>query len=96
MQKTILGIIWPYVLRYLAQRSADYLEERRERKRQLKEAVAARAAAPDQGGPETGEFPPSPDQARFSTANAVWYTLGGVLLGSAIGLILAKLLREES
>jgi len=90
MQKTILRIIWPYVLRYLAQRSADYLDQRREPKGQQVEAIkhspAKRAAAT-----EAVECAP----AGPSTANAVWYPLSGVLLGSAIGLMLANVLREE-
>ena len=90
MQKTILRIIWPYVLRYLAQRSADYLDQRREGKDQPVEAVK-QSPAKRTAATEAVECAP----ARLSTTDAVWYTLSGVLLGSAIGLILANVLREE-
>lgn len=92
MRKTILRIIWPYVLRYLAQRSADYLDQRREQKRQLKEAATIR---PGEQGTAAEEYKCPPLPKRLSTANAVWYTLGGILLGSAMGLILASVFREE-
>ena len=93
MYKTILRIIWPYVLRYLAQRSVDYLDQRRERKGQPEEA-ASYGPAESAIAAEAFERPPAPS-TRSSTANTVWYTLSGVLLGSAIGLILATVLRKE-
>jgi hypothetical protein len=83
MYKTILRIMWPYILRYLANRSTEYLDHRREQRRQHNQAAAET---------ELAEYHP----AQFSQADAVWYTLGGVLLGSALGLILAIMLREES
>lgn len=93
MQKTILRIIWPYVLRYLAERSTDYLDQRRERKRQHGQAI--HNPAENATAPQEVEFVPSVSPGRLSTTNAVWYTLSGVLLGSAIGLMLAAMFREE-
>lgn len=91
MPQTILRMLWPYVLRYLAQRSADYLDEQREKKRQLKEMTAARMTA----AAEALECPPPPPPIRLATRDAVWYTVGGLLLGSAVGLIVANILRKE-
>ena len=97
MYKTILRLVWPYVLRYLARRSSDYLAERRERKRQQE-----MAAVP--GDEQAPNVPPvivepidySAPQTRLVTVNAVWYILSGVVLGSAIGLILANVFRQEA
>jgi hypothetical protein len=93
MYKTILRLAWPYLLRYLARHSADYLAQRRERKRQQETA-----AQPIQDLPPAIVAPvedPAP-QTKLITVNAVWYILGGVVLGSAIGLILAQVFREET
>lgn len=96
MQKTILRLMWPYLQRYLAKQAANYLEQRRQLKRQLKEEEARLAELAQDLSPavsaQPGECPPPP---KLLTANAVWYTLSGVLLGSALGLILANVLREE-
>jgi hypothetical protein len=96
MQKTILRLMWPYLQRYLAKQTADYLEQRRQQKRQLKEEEARLAELAQDLSPaisaEPGEGPPS----KLLTANAVWYTLAGVLLGSVLTVILANVLREET
>lgn len=95
MQKTILRLIWPYLQRYLARYAADYLEQRRQQKRQLKEETRLAELAQDLSpamSAEPGAGPPS----KLLTANAVWYTLAGVLLGSALAVILANVLREET
>ncbi|GIK39598.1 MAG: hypothetical protein BroJett011_34310 [Chloroflexota bacterium] len=96
MQKTILRLIWPYLQRYLARYAADYLEQRRQQKRQLKEEEARLAELAQDLSPamsaEPGKHPPS----KLLTANVVWYTLAGILLGSALTVILANVLREET
>jgi hypothetical protein len=96
MQKTILRLMWPYLQRYLAKHAADYLEKRRQQKRQLKEEEARRAELAQNLSPalsaEPGKYPPP----KLLTADAVWYTLAGVLLGSALTVILANVLREEN
>jgi hypothetical protein len=80
MFMTIFKIIRPYLIRYLAKSTADYLETRRVQrlKRGLEETV-------EPGTPLSPETLPARE--------AVWYTLSGVLLGSALGLILAALFR---
>lgn len=97
MYKTILRLAWPYVLRYLARYSADYLAQRRERKRQQETAaVQAEEPIPDlpPASVEAIEYPAPP--IKLVTINAVWYILSGVVLGSALGLILARVFREEA
>lgn len=98
MQKTILRLLWPYVLRYLAKHSAAYLDKRREQKRRLKEAGVAGAEeiASTISSPGVASVECPPPRTRLSPTTAVWYVLAGVLLGSAIGLMLAKLWQEEN
>lgn len=90
MQKTLLRLVWPYILRYLAKHGAVYLEKRREQKRLLKATQAEAAAPPDSPDVAAIEGPPLPQTA----PPPIWYVLAGVLLGSAISLMLVKLLRE--
>lgn len=81
-----LRLAWPYLMRFLANQAADYLERRREEK--LAEVEARRL---------TGEYLPAAEEteAEVSTSNAIWYSLSGVLLGSALSLILYILLQED-
>ncbi len=96
MQKTILRLMWPYLQRYLAKQSADYLKKRRQQKRQLKEEETRLAELAQNlssaSSTERGEYP-SP---KLLTADAVWYTLAGILLGSAVAVIVVNILREET
>jgi len=87
MPITILKIIQPYLIRYLAKRTADYLEERRQRRLNPPEEK------PPVSAPEPRAYPPP--QALASSGEAFWYTMSGVLLGSAFGFILAYLTRPE-
>ncbi len=92
MPVTLFRIIWPfirgYVTRKAAERTADYLRKRRERKRQpaaeVEESVVQEQAAAC-----------PPDSSRFSAVDAVWYTLSGVALGGALGFILTQIFRQE-
>jgi hypothetical protein len=92
----ILRLLWPYLQEFLANRAADYLEQRRHRKRQLAEEEVRLAELvqdlPPPPPAEPGEeLPPS----RLLTANTVWYTLAGLLTGGALSLILIIVLREK-
>jgi hypothetical protein len=89
MQKTLLRLVWPYILRYLAKHGAVYLEKRREQKRLRKTAQSEAVVPPTSPDIAVVECRP-PQTAR----RPIWYVLAGVLLGSAISLILVKLLRE--
>ncbi len=92
MYQTIFKLIWPYIVRYVAGYVADYLQNRRE---QRLAGTADQASAP--------ETPPAPLAAAAVavpspsklTGNQVWFTLAGLLLGSAIGMI-AYLLAKDS
>lgn len=106
MVATIFRLIWPYLQRLLAKRTAEYLQKRREQRLQAqggKESTATLLAeqahaivsplAQKSDQVKRLEYPPA--QSRFATVDAVWFTLSGVLLGSAISLILAQLFQRE-
>lgn len=82
MFMTIFKIIRPYLIRYLAKSTADYLETRRVQrlKRGLEETVE----------PEAQVYPET-----LPARATVWYTISGVVLGSALGVILAVLFRPQ-
>jgi hypothetical protein len=80
MFMTIFKLIRPYLIRYLAKSAASYLETRRVQR--LKRGQEETVEAEMQVYPET-----------LPAREAVWYTLSGMLLGSAFGLILAVLFR---
>lgn len=97
MYITLLKLLWPQVQRLLAQRAADYLQQRRERRlnppQVALESIDSGAGAESAAQADVLECPPAP--TGLSRRNAVWYTLSGVVLGSLIGLILAQIFRRE-
>ncbi|MCL4299300.1 MAG: hypothetical protein KJ077_26435 [Anaerolineae bacterium] len=96
MQKTILRLVWPYLQRYLAKQTADYLAQRRQQKRQLKEDEARLAELAQDLSPAVSAEPGAGPPSKLLTADAVWYILAGVLVGSALTVILTNVLREET
>jgi len=84
MPVTFFRIIWPFLRGYFtrkaAERVANYLQTRREQRLKKSPDVMVEPVA---------------DSGSFSMANAVWYTLSGVLLGGALGLIVTKIFRQE-
>jgi hypothetical protein len=108
MYGTIFRLIWPYLQRLLAKQTAEYLQKRREQRLQARggkestatllaeQAHAIVAPLAQKLDQEVKRLEYSPAQSRFAIVDAVWFTLSGVLLGSAISLILARVfLREE-
>lgn len=90
MPLTFLKIIQPYLLRYLAKRVAEYLEDRRERRlADPADETPSVSAEPS----EIAECPPS--TAGFSSGDVIWFSLSGILVGSALGYGLAYLMKEE-
>jgi hypothetical protein len=93
----IFRLLWPYLQRRLAKQAAEYLQKRRERRSQVPDDIASTLTPLAEQAQEITSSLASPlVPSRSTTANAVWFTLSGILLGSAIGLILAQIfLREE-
>ncbi len=94
MYATIFKIIQPYLLRFLARQAAEYLQKRREQRLSPGEDEASipPPEAESVSEPLAMECPP---QAGFSSSDAFWFTMSGVLLGGAFGFILAHLTRPE-
>ena len=88
MYSMIFRLVWPYLQRRLAKQAAEYLQKRRERRFQAHNDITPTVTSLLEQAQET---PP-----RSAAVNAVWFTLSGILLGSAIGLIVAQIfLRED-
>ena len=85
----ILRLAFPYLQRYLTGKAAEYgagyLNQRRERHLRPPEEVAA----PE----EEAELPVCPPA--YSGGDMVWFTLSGVVLGSALGVMVSYLTKRE-
>lgn len=92
MPLTVLKIAWPFLQRFLVKRAAehaaDYLNRRRDRR--LHGDVEPVAEAP---AGEPSEQLPRP--AGYAAGDVVWFTLSGMLLGSAFAVMLARLFGRE-
>jgi hypothetical protein len=106
MYATVFRLLWPYLQRASAKYAADYLQQRREQRLQQQSGqestatllaeqamIALSPLVQPKRMVEPVECPPV--QTHFLLVNAVWYTLSGVLLGSAIGLMLSQIFRRE-
>ncbi len=89
MFPSILKLAQPLVQRYLTNRvaeySADYLNQRRER----------RLHPPSAATESTDEVVACP-QAGYSGGDVFWFTLSGVVLGGALWVILSRLIQPEA
>jgi hypothetical protein len=97
MFSIIFRLLWTYLQGQLAKRVAEYLQKRRERRLQASNEIASTVTPSPEQAPELTAPLESPSvPSRSATANAIWFTLSGILLGSAIGLIIAQIFfREE-
>jgi hypothetical protein len=92
MYVTIFKIVQPFLQRFVINRAfeytADYLNQRRElRLHPNEESLPAVEAAL--------EKPVPVHSGPYSTKDVVWFTLAGMLLGSALGVILSYLRQPE-
>lgn len=91
MFKFVLFLAWPFIRRYLANRSseyaADFLNRRRSTRFQQDEEELREAPA------EQCECPPA--TLGYSPGDVFWFTLSGVLLGSALGVLVSYLTRQD-
>lgn len=78
--------MWPflqgYLSKYLFDQLADFLQARRERRYQAEHGLAPPP-------------PVMPDEHTVSWYDAFWYTMAGIMLGTALGVTLTYLLRER-
>ena len=91
MVKFIVLLAWPFIRRYLTNRSAEYaadfLNRRRVERFQQDEEEIIEAPV------DQCECPPV--TLGYSTNDVVWFSLSGVLLGSALGVLFSYLARPE-
>jgi len=100
MRITILKIIWPYLQRYLTQRAARYtaayLQARREQRVQQAEQESGEALLFEEPeSSQAADVPVSPPVQSFLAGNTFWYGMAGILLGSAFGVIVTLIRRED-
>lgn len=94
MSNIVLMLVWPYLRRYLFNRAADQvagvLNRHRSRRLQVEEEPAEMPST------EMAECPPCPPTlVGYSSSDLFWFTMSGVLLGSALGVLLSYLARQE-
>ncbi len=100
MTTAILRLIWPYVARQLLNRGAEYsagfLHARRERRLAQQIEPEIIETSPPEVLEETVltevACPPPP---RFLAGDAFWFTLSGIFLGGAFGVIIAYLVKQN-
>lgn len=81
---TIFRLIWPFIARRVFSYVADYLESRREQRQAS--STTERPA----------EYPPCPPVAADSSGrNKIWFTLSGLLLSAAFGLMAYLFVRDN-
>ena len=77
-KKLFLMVVWPYIYRWIARHVAGFLQTRRDRR-----MYGEPEEVPDSVSPHR---PPCPkvEEKQSDTAPKIWYTLAGVVLGSAL------------
>lgn len=91
MYLTVFKLIWPLLERLLAKQAAEYLEDRRQQRRQaggIQESTADCPPCPPVDTPVVVETEATSD-------NSIWFALSGILLGSAFSLMLYVMLQDD-
>ena len=91
-------LLWPIVRRFLVKRisehtagfAADFLNRRREQRLNPQEEPVQISSAEREGCP-----PCPPAQIGYAPTDVFWFTLSGVFLGSALGVLVSYLIRQE-
>jgi hypothetical protein len=91
-------LLWPIIRRILVKRiseytagyAADYLNLRREQRLHPQEEPTQISPAESEGCP-----PCPPTQIGYAPTDVFWFTLSGVFLGSALGVLVSYLIRQE-
>ncbi len=98
MYQIFFLLVWPMLRRYLTKRVSEYaadhaagfLNRRREQRLKPLEEQTQTPAEEIEGCP-----PCPPAQIGYLPGDVFWFTLSGVLLGSALGVLLSYLTRQE-
>lgn len=104
MHMIVIRMVWPYVMRYIAQYAADFLQNWRKRRQAAPAAVpeSVEHAAPVECPP----CPPCPvieekagaevtETAPAGSNSKGWFALSGILLGASLGLVGYLFLRDR-
>lgn len=86
MYITILKFLWPRLEKFLADQIAEYLRHRREQQ-QSQPGTLPKDCPPCPPCPPANATSPETEPAALLNHNVVWFSLSGILLGSAFGLI---------
>lgn len=98
----VLRMIWPYLLRYLMNRGAEYTAGYLQARHMRRLQQTVEPEIPETFSPQEAEIPPAPEipvrlpppPTPFLAGDVFWYTLSGILLGSALSIIVAVLVRK--
>lgn len=92
MYLTLFKIARPFLQRFLfnraAEYAADFLNKRREQRLSPDEEMLVESS-----GPAVSEYLST--APGYSSNDAIWFTLSGVLLGSALGVMLSHLSQSQ-
>lgn len=91
MLKFILLLAWPFIRRYLTNRSAEYAADFLNRRR----SERFRQGEEEDQVAQADELECPPVTIGYSNSDVVWFTLSGVLLGSALGVLFTYLTHQE-
>jgi hypothetical protein len=94
MYITILKFLWPRLEKFLADQIAEYLRHRREQQQSQPGAIP-KECPPCPPCPPATVAPLETEPAILLNRNIVWFSLSGVLLGSAFGLIAYIFVRDR-
>jgi hypothetical protein len=94
MPNFFLLLLWPIIRRLLLKRAseyaADFLNRRREQRLNPPEE------SPEISSAEIAGCPPCPPaHIGYGPTDIFWFSLSGVLLGSALGVLVSYLVRPE-
>jgi|GEM_PF-2396542 len=91
MYLTIFKVVWPLLEKLLAKQAAEYLEDRRQHRRQAAEVRES-----------TADCPPCPPvdmpvvvETEATSDDSIWFALSGILLGSAFSLMVYVMLQDD-
>jgi hypothetical protein len=90
MPKLLLLLLWPIMRRLLLKRGSEYVADFLNRRREQ------RLNPPEEpSGISSDETAGCPAHIGYGPTDIVWFTLSGVLLGSALGVLVSYLARPE-
>jgi hypothetical protein len=100
-KKAIFKTAWPYLQRFLTKRAveyaADYLQTRREQRllEYAEQETNETSSLQEAGDDSAIEILEAPPPTGFLSSDTFWFTLSGMLLGIALGVVAYILRRTD-